>query len=87
MTLVRRADARDTVERMVRDHDGRLLVAGADLAASVLDLVEEFSPYVMPVAIGGGTPYWPTGHRLDLRLVDEQRFASGAVRLCWVRAG
>ncbi len=87
VTLVRRADTRETVQRLIREHDGRLLVAGADLARSVLDLVEEFSPYVMPVAVGGGTPFWPPGERLDLRLVDEQRFDSGAVRLRWVRAG
>jgi hypothetical protein len=33
------------------------------------------------VAVGGGTPALPLGQRLDLRLLDERRFAGGTVAL------
>jgi hypothetical protein len=33
------------------------------------------------VIVGGGTPAFPDGLRLDLELVDERRFANGVVHL------
>ena len=44
----RRADAVDEVVRLKRKTDGDLSVGGAGLAASLLDLIDEFRPTVVP---------------------------------------
>ena len=63
--------------------DGDVSVGGATLAASALraGLVDECQIYVVPVVVGGGTPWLPDGLRLRLRLLDEHRFDSGVVHL------
>jgi dihydrofolate reductase len=60
-----------------------LSVGGATLGASALraGLVDEIRIYVVPVVVGGGTPWLPDGIRLRLRLLDEHRFADGTVNL------
>ena len=60
-----------------------LLVGGPNLAAQAFraGLVDEVILYVWPVVLGGRTPALPTDLRIDLTLLDEERFASGAVRL------
>ncbi len=60
-----------------------LSISGPTLAAHALraGLVDEVRLYVWPVAVGGGLPMFPAGLRLDLRLVDERRFANGVVHL------
>jgi hypothetical protein len=35
----------------------------------------------MPVVVGGGTPFFPQGVRVELELIDERRFAGGAVHV------
>jgi dihydrofolate reductase len=85
--LVRSADAVAEVTRLKRETDGPLSVAGAGLAASLLDLVDEFRPNVMPTAVGGGKPFFPAGRELRLRLVESRQFASGVVGLRYERAG
>ena len=44
-------------------------------------LVDEVRLFLVPVSVGGGTPALPAGRRLDLRLLDERRFAGGTVGL------
>ena len=44
-------------------------------------LVDEIRLFVLPVLIGGGTPALPSGVRVDVELLDEHRFESGAVHL------
>jgi dihydrofolate reductase len=60
-----------------------LSIGGAGLAAEALraGLVDELHQGLHPVIVGGGTHWLPTGLRLDLELVDERRFAGGAVHL------
>jgi dihydrofolate reductase len=60
-----------------------LSIGGATLAASALraGLVDECRIYVVPVVVGGGTPWLPDGLRLRLRLLDEHRFPDGMVHL------
>jgi dihydrofolate reductase len=79
--LVREFDP-DAV-RELKAGDGDLTVDGPGLAAAALaaGLVDEIGPIVIPVVVGGGTPFLPDGVRLDLELADERRFASGAVHL------
>lgn len=83
--LVRRAEAFDEVVRLKKETDGDLAVAGAGLAASLLDLIDEFRPRVAPAVTGGGKPYLPLGAGLRLRLVEQRTFASGIVHLCYAR--
>lgn len=85
--LVRRKDAYAEVARLRAETDGVLDLGGAELAASVIDLIDEFRLFVVPVALGGGKPYFPAGRRLDLRLVEQRVFESGTVYLCYERAG
>jgi dihydrofolate reductase len=61
--------------------DRDLTVGGPDLAGQALEagLVDELQLFAVPVLVGGGTPAFPTGVRLDLDLLDERRFAAGTV--------
>jgi dihydrofolate reductase len=60
-----------------------LSVGGPSLAAAALraGLVDEFQLSVIPVVVGGGTPWLPDGVRFRLDLRDERRFADGTVHL------
>ncbi|GAA4891941.1 dihydrofolate reductase family protein [Actinomycetospora straminea] len=79
--LVREFDPAAVQE--LKDGDGDLTVDGPGLAAAALQagLVDEIGPIVVPVVVGGGTPFLPPGLRLRLELVDERRFDKGAVHL------
>jgi dihydrofolate reductase len=81
-------DVGPELERMRREIDGELQVAGPTLAAQFIkrDLVDEYRLVVHPVTIGAGTPYFPPLDRpLALELFDTRRFASGAVYLGYRR--
>ena len=71
------------VRRLVDGADRDVGVGGATLAAATLHagLVDECSVLVVPVVVGGGTPWLPAGLRLDLELTQERRFAGGTVLL------
>jgi dihydrofolate reductase len=60
-----------------------LLVGGPHLAAQALraGLVDELALFVWPVVLGGRNPALLAGTRAGLELVDERRFAGGAVHL------
>jgi dihydrofolate reductase len=67
------------------EFDGDLDVGGAHLASRLIarNLVDEYRLIVAPVAIGGGTPFFPPGVRLDLELVETSRFTNGSVLLIY----
>ena len=83
--VVRSGDASAEVTRLKQETDGDLALGGAALAASLLELIDEFRLFVVPVVVGGGKPFFPPGERLDLRLVEHRVFASGAVFLRYER--
>src|SRR3954447_21088746 len=85
--LVRRADAVDEVVRLKRETDGELAIGGAGLAASLLDLIDEFRPRVVTAFTGGGKPYFPMGADLHLRLIEQHTFRDGTVQLRYGRTG
>jgi len=69
-------------ELKARDDDGTILVhGGPTLAKSLtrLGLVDEYQLTWVPLAIGAGrSPFADLDEHLELKLVHEQRFASGA---------
>ncbi|MFI7227359.1 dihydrofolate reductase family protein [Nonomuraea angiospora] len=85
LTLVRRKDAVSVVTRLKQEIDGTLQLGGAELAVSLVDLIDEFWVYASPVIIGGGKPYLPVRENLRLRLVEHRSFASGIMFRRYVR--
>ena len=83
-----RGEPADELAALREEFSGHMDVSGATLAASFIraGLVDEFGLIVHPVAIGGGTPYWPAGVELELRLLETRRFESGAVYLRYEKA-
>lgn len=73
------------VRKLKQGSDRDLLVGGADLAATALreGLVDEIRQWVVPVVVGGGTPFLPSGLALSLELLDERRFGNGTVYLAY----
>ncbi|WP_146087424.1 dihydrofolate reductase family protein [Thermomonospora echinospora] len=71
---------------MRRDADGTLQLGGPELAACLLDLIDEFWVHAFPVIIGGGKPYLPVRKELRLRLVEHRSFASGTTFRRYVRS-
>ncbi len=91
-TLASVSSGRTTLERqfnseMIRrmkdggTHD--LTVGGADLAAQAFGagLVDECHLLFWPIVLGGGKQALPRQARLDLQLLDAQRFGNGVAHL------
>jgi dihydrofolate reductase len=69
----------------LKEESGKDLdVGGAGLAATLIEagLVDEFRLFVIPVVLGGGTPFFPPlEERIDLELIETRNFDSPAVYL------
>jgi dihydrofolate reductase len=63
--------------------DGDIAVGGATLAAEAarLGLIDEYRVFLHPVAVGGGIPFFPREHRIDMELVETRTFSSRVVYL------
>ncbi len=83
-----REGAREQVERLKREPGKDIVVGGAGLAATVVDLIDEFRLYVNPVLLGAGTPFFPRlAERIPLELAETRTFGSRVVYLRYVSAG
>jgi len=73
----------ETVRRMKDEADRDLSVSGPTLAAEAFHagLIDECQLFLAPAIVGAGTRALPDGLRLDLELLDEQRFGNGFVHL------
>jgi len=73
----------DTVRRMKEAAGRDISVGGPGLAAHALraGIVDEIQLFLVPAVVGGGTRALPDRLRADLDLLDERRFAGGAVYL------
>jgi dihydrofolate reductase len=73
----------------IADLDGDVGVGGPALAAAAagLGLIDEYRLFANPVAVGGGTPFFPQNHRIDLELVETRTFGSRVTYLRYRTAG
>ena len=73
----------DVVRRMKAAAARDISVGGSELAALAIKagLVDEIHLFLVPVLVGGGTRALPDHVRVELQLLDEHRFAGGAVHL------
>lgn len=79
-----RGDPVEVVAKLKAETDGNLEVAGATLATPVVQagLVDEFRIVLVPTAVGGGTPFFPTlPSWISLRLLENRTFPCGTVLL------
>jgi dihydrofolate reductase len=86
--LVREGVAEE-VARLKEQPGKDLAVGGAGLASTCmkLGLIDEYQPFVSPVVLGGGTPYFPAlDARINLELVETRTFGSRVVYLRYRRA-
>jgi dihydrofolate reductase len=84
-TRIERSFDPDAVGRLKATAGHDLSIGGPHLAAHALraGLVDEYHLFVAPAVVGGGNPALPHDVRLDLDLMDERRFGSGMVYLCY----
>jgi dihydrofolate reductase len=82
-TRIEREFDPDAIRRLKEDAERDLSIGGPTLAAEAIraGLVDECHLVLMPVVVGGGTPFFPQGVRVELELINERRFAGGAVHL------
>ncbi len=69
--------------------EGVVSVGGAGLAATLirLDLIDEYRLFVIPVVLGGGTPYFPPLDRgIELDLLETRTFGSRVTYLRYLRS-
>ena len=65
-----------------------LLYGGAKLAATFmrLDFIDEYWPFINPVALGGGTPlFGELKMPLERSLVEARAFHDAVVLVCYTR--
>ena len=84
-TRIEREFDPDAVRREKEAASRDLTVGGAALAAEAFraGLVDELQLLLTPVLVGGGKHALPKGVNLGLELLDERRFRSGTVFLCY----
>lgn len=77
-------DVEAFVRNLKSEVDGRIAVAGPELAASLtnMGLIDEYHVYVRPIVLGEGKPYF-AGIRPNLRLIAADRVGEDAVRLSY----
>ena len=79
-----RGDPVEVVRKLKAETEGSLEVAGATLAAPIVQagLVDEYRIVIAPTAVGGGTPFFPAlPSWISLRLLENRTFPGGTVLL------
>ena len=72
-----------SVRQLKETAQADISIGGPELAGQAIEagLVDECHLILVPVLVGGGRRMFPDGLRADLELLDERRFAGGAVYL------
>ncbi|GLX95347.1 dihydrofolate reductase family protein [Herbidospora sp. NBRC 101105] len=75
----------DWVRELKATSGAGMAVGGANLMAQFMrhDLIDEYRLYLNPVVVGGGTPLFPPGLTMDLRLIETRPFGQGVVELTY----
>jgi dihydrofolate reductase len=87
-TLIRERVA-DEIRRIKQEPGKNILLDGSSVLAHTLaqhDLVDEYALHVYPVVLGGGKRLFPTGTRIDLKLVESSALPTGVVFMRYRRA-
>jgi dihydrofolate reductase len=73
-----RLATRSLAEEVAALGDTTIAVGGAGLAAACMreGLIDDFRMFVVPVVVGGGTPYFPPDVDIALDLVETRTFGS-----------
>lgn len=81
-TILEREFDPDQIRQLISGSED-IVIGGPGLTAAAFaeGLVDEVGLMFAPIAIGGGKPALPLGQRIDLTLIDERRFETGAVYL------
>ena len=75
-------DLEDELESLSRRHDGEISVGGPTFAGTLFErgLVDEIRRYVVPVVLGGGTPFFTADvGRLECTLLETRTFDTGVI--------
>lgn len=88
-TRIERTFDADAVRQLKQTAAHEIGVGGADLASYALaaGLLDELRVCLAPVVVGDGKRLLPTDLHLDLRLLEERRFAGGMVYLRYAIRG
>jgi dihydrofolate reductase len=78
-------DVEATIRSLKAQRDGVLEIAGPELAASLVSLVDEYRLYIHPAVLGSGKPFFAAA-RPPLRLVASERIGDSVIRLTYVPA-
>lgn len=84
-----REDVAVEVARIKQEVHGDLGLCGSTLAATFMQrgLIDEYRPFVRPIVLGGGKPYFTALDRpIALRLAETRAFPGGVVLLRYERA-
>src|SRR4051794_36916954 len=73
----------DAIRQMKQSSRSDISIGGAELAGQAIDagLVDELHLLLVPVLVGGGKRALPNDVNVQLELLDQRRFRSGAVHL------
>jgi dihydrofolate reductase len=75
-------DLADEVAKLRAQAGEDVAVGGAGLASSLikLNLIDEYRPFISPIVLGAGTPFFPSVDRaIDLDLIETRTFASRVI--------
>jgi dihydrofolate reductase len=82
-TRIEREFEPEAIRRLKDTAETDISIGGAELAGEALaaGLIDECHLLLGPIAVGGGKRALPAGLRVQLELLEERRFRSGAVYL------
>ena len=84
-TRIERRFDPSAIREMKASAGSDISIGGPDLAAQAIraGLVDEYRLLVVPFVVGAGKQSLPTDRLVELELIDERRFRSGVVHLCY----
>ena len=82
-TAIERSFDIEAVRGLKASAERDLMIGGANIAAEAFraGLIDRCDLFLAPIVVGGGKPALPDRIRLDLELLDHQRFTNGTVHL------